>query len=40
MLPQLFADKMKKLLLDQEYEAFMASYERPRKYGLRVNGLN
>ncbi|MFC4100057.1 RsmB/NOP family class I SAM-dependent RNA methyltransferase [Paenibacillus xanthanilyticus] len=37
-LPQLFADKMKRLL-GPEYEAFLASYERPRKYGLRVNGL-
>lgn len=37
-LPQSFADKMKRLL-GPEYEAFLASYERPRKYGLRVNGL-
>ncbi|CAH1215155.1 Ribosomal RNA small subunit methyltransferase F [Paenibacillus plantiphilus] len=37
-LPQSFLDKMQGLL-DHEYEAFMASYEQPRKYGLRVNGL-
>ncbi|WP_204818901.1 RsmF rRNA methyltransferase first C-terminal domain-containing protein [Paenibacillus mendelii] len=38
-LPQSFTEKMKRLLLGNEYEAFLASYEKPRKYGLRVNGL-
>ncbi|MFB9327170.1 RsmB/NOP family class I SAM-dependent RNA methyltransferase [Paenibacillus aurantiacus] len=37
-LPLSFADKMKRLL-GPEFEDFLASYERPRKYGLRVNGL-
>lgn len=34
--PTEFKEKMKKLLAD-EYEAFEASYEKPRKRGLRVN---
>ncbi|MFD0714058.1 RsmB/NOP family class I SAM-dependent RNA methyltransferase [Paenibacillus sp. GCM10027626] len=37
-LPPLFIKKMTKLL-GEEYAAFAASYERPRKYGLRVNPL-
>lgn len=35
-LPQEFLEKMKKLLGEQ-YEAFLASYEQPRQFGLRVN---
>ncbi|MBW7457492.1 rRNA cytosine-C5-methyltransferase, partial [Paenibacillus sepulcri] len=38
MLPQSFTDKMK-IMLQGEYDDFIASYERPRKFGLRVNGL-
>ena len=37
-LPAAFLDKMKRLLKD-EYEAFVRSYEEPRKTGLRVNTL-
>ena len=37
-LPQSFKDKMKGLLLG-DYDAFIDSYQRPRKYGLRVNRL-
>ena len=35
-LPIAFTEKMKKLL-GEEYEAFLASYEQPRNFGLRVN---
>lgn len=35
-LPQEFLEKMKKLL-GKQYEAFLASYEQPRQFGLRVN---
>lgn len=35
-IPQEFLDKMKKLLGSQ-YGAFLASYDQPRQYGLRVN---
>ncbi|MBB3109982.1 NOL1/NOP2/sun family putative RNA methylase [Paenibacillus phyllosphaerae] len=38
LLPEKFRHKMKGLL-GEEFEAFLASYERPRKYGLRVNTL-
>ncbi|ANE48277.1 rRNA cytosine-C5-methyltransferase [Paenibacillus swuensis] len=37
-LPQAFLDKMNKLL-GPEFPAFLASYEDPRYYGLRVNSL-
>ncbi len=37
-LPQAFLEKMK-VLLGGEYEKFLASYDQPRKYGLRVNTL-
>jgi NOL1/NOP2/sun family putative RNA methylase len=37
-LPQPFLDKMK-LLLDDEYDDWLASYEEERWYGLRVNTL-
>ena len=37
-LPHEFVRKMK-LLLSEEYEAFMASYDAPRFYGIRVNTL-
>ncbi|MDQ6423311.1 RsmB/NOP family class I SAM-dependent RNA methyltransferase [Paenibacillus sp. LHD-117] len=37
-LPARFVDKMKELLGD-EFEPFMASYEAPRVFGLRVNPL-
>ncbi|MDO4633463.1 MAG: RsmB/NOP family class I SAM-dependent RNA methyltransferase [Eubacteriales bacterium] len=36
-LPQEFLDKMVKLLDEKEYEAFLASYEQQRQFGLRVN---
>ncbi len=35
-LPQEFLAKMKQLL-GEEYDAFLASYEQPRQFGLRVN---
>lgn len=35
-LPVEFTEKMKRLL-DSEYEEFLASYEQPRNFGLRVN---
>lgn len=35
-LPIAFEEKMKKLL-GEEYEAFLASYDQPRNFGLRVN---
>ena len=35
-LPREFEIKMKKLL-GAEYEEFLASYDRPRNFGLRVN---
>lgn len=35
-LPPDFTDKMKKLL-GEEYDEFMASYDHPRNFGLRVN---
>lgn len=38
MLPNEFTEKMKRMLGD-EYEPFLASYEEPRKFGLRVNTL-
>ena len=37
-LPERFVEKMRRLL-GPEAEAFFASYDRPRHYGLRVNGL-
>ena len=36
MLPSAFLERMKRLLGD-EYEAFLASYDRPRNTGLRLN---
>lgn len=38
ILPEEFLDRMKELLQD-EYEEFVASYDRPRSYGLRRNPL-
>ena len=38
MFPELFEARMK-ALLGAEYEAFLASYDRPRNVGLRVNPL-
>ena len=38
MLPVAFLDRMKRLL-GEEYEAFLASYERPRNAALRWNSL-
>lgn len=38
LLPRAFTDKMERLLRD-EFAPFMASYELPRLYGLRVNTL-
>ena len=37
-LPQAFIDKMK-ILLEEQYDSFLASYEDERVYGLRVNEL-
>ena len=37
-LPEEFQNRMREML-GVEYEAFMASYEEPRQYGLRVNTL-
>ena len=37
-LPEEFLETMKEMLGD-EYQAFLDSYEEPRKYGLRVNTL-
>lgn len=36
-LSQAFLDRMRSMLPEQEYEAFLASYDLPRQYGLRVN---
>ncbi|CAN7645195.1 RsmB/NOP family class I SAM-dependent RNA methyltransferase [Paenibacillus sp. LjRoot153] len=36
-LPPLFREKMIDLLGEKEFEQFLASYEEPRVYGLRVN---
>ncbi|MCC8046338.1 MAG: RsmB/NOP family class I SAM-dependent RNA methyltransferase [Clostridiales bacterium] len=38
ILPKEFQDRMK-TLLGKEYPSFLASYEEPRRYGLRVNTL-
>ena len=38
MFPQAFEQRMK-LLLQEEFEAFAASYDRPRNVGLRLNPL-
>lgn len=38
MFPQAFEERMKRLL-GEEYEAFAASYDRPRNVGLRLNPL-
>lgn len=38
MLPEAFSARMQRLLGD-EYEAFLASYDRPRAVGLRMNPL-
>ena len=35
-LPKEFLERMEKML-GAEYEAFLKSYEEPRKFGLRVN---
>lgn len=37
-LPKEFLDRMKKML-GEEYEAFLASYDEPRRFGLRVNTM-
>ena len=37
-LPEKFIDKMKELL-EEEFDAYMASYEEARQYGLRINTL-
>jgi 16S rRNA C967 or C1407 C5-methylase (RsmB/RsmF family) len=36
-LPPLFREKMIDLLGNEEFEQFLASYDEPRVYGLRVN---
>ena len=38
MLPELFEQRMR-TLLNENFEAFLASYERPRNVGLRINPL-
>ena len=38
MFPELFEARMKSLL-GAEYDEFLASYDRPRNVGLRVNPL-
>ena len=38
MLPQAFLDRVQQQL-GPEYEAFLASYDRPRALGLRLNPL-
>ena len=38
MLPELFLDRMKKMLGD-EYEAFVSSFDKPRYQALRLNSL-
>jgi NOL1/NOP2/sun family putative RNA methylase len=38
-LPQDFLDKMKNLLNNSEYQEFLASYNSPRYFGLRVNTI-
>ena len=38
MFPELFEKRMK-VLLEEEYEAFLSSYDRPRNVGLRLNPL-
>ncbi|MFT9848131.1 RsmF rRNA methyltransferase first C-terminal domain-containing protein [Aneurinibacillus sp. REN35] len=38
-IPEAFAARMKTLLVEEEYEQFMASYQEPRKQGLRINRL-
>ncbi|HHV96115.1 MAG TPA: NOL1/NOP2/sun family putative RNA methylase [Clostridiaceae bacterium] len=38
-LPEEFLNKMQRLLGKDEYEAFLASFDMPRYYGLRVNTL-
>ena len=35
-LPQAFLERMKDMLKD-DYDAFLAAYDQPRTYGLRVN---
>ena len=35
-LPQAFLERMKDMLKD-DYNAFLAAYDQPRTYGLRVN---
>ncbi len=37
-LPQKFLERMK-ILLGEEYEAFLDTYGKPRNFGLRVNTL-
>ena len=39
MLPELFQEKMKKLMGEEEWEAFRISWEDGRAFGLRVNQL-
>lgn len=39
MLPNLFLERIKKMLSSDEYDKFLASYEIERKHGLRFNSL-
>ena len=36
VLPEKFEEKMR-MVLGEEYEEFLASYDQPRNFGLRVN---
>lgn len=36
-LPEAFREKMRRFLGEEEYREFLASYEQPRNFGLRVN---
>ena len=36
ILPQAFLDRMQEML-GKDYEPFLAAYDQPRTYGLRVN---
>ncbi len=38
-LPQAFRDRMKRMLGEEQYRRFLASYDRPRALSLRVNPL-
>lgn len=37
-LPELYKEEMKELL-QEDYDAYLASFDEPRQFGLRVNTL-